>query len=188
MVNQRRQPDAKPEVTTSHKPALPNRVSRARPALLKYHEIQPWQQDNEFILSGYRPESFSVSACFASWAYIHNETFNIFSHLVPAVVLVAAQPLVSQQIGHSFPDARPAEYAIFSFFLCTAVVCLSVSFTYHTLMNHSLRVTNLCVRSDYVGILVLTLGDFVSGIYLVFYCEPVQQKIYWTMVNISLCI
>jgi adiponectin receptor len=51
-------------------------------------------------------------------------------------------------------------------------------------MNHSIHVSNLWLRLDFVGIIVLTLGDFVSGIYMVFYCEPTLQKIYWTMVLI----
>ncbi len=34
-----------------------------------------------------------------------------------------------------------------------------------------------------MDIVVLTLGDLVSGIYLIFCCEPTLQKRYWTMVN-----
>lgn len=36
---------------------------------------------------------------------------------------------------------------------------------------------------DFVGIAVLTLGDYVSGIFLIFSYEPTLQKRYWTMVN-----
>lgn len=35
---------------------------------------------------------------------------------------------------------------------------------------------------DYTGIIVLVLGDFVSGIYVGFYCEPMLQNTYWTMI------
>ena len=184
-VNQRRQPHTKTEAFTSDKHGLSNHGLWTRPTLLKYHEIQAWQQDNDFILSGYRPESSSAPTCFASWVYVHNETFNIFSHLVPAVAFLVAQLLIPQQIGRSFPNARPGDYLIFSFFLWTAFACFSISCVYHTLMSHSMRVSHLCLRTDYVGILVLTLGDFVSGIYLVFYCEPVQQRVYWTMVCVT---
>jgi len=51
------------------------------------------------------------------------------------------------------------------------------------LMNHSQQVSLLWLRLDFVGIVVLTLGDFVSGIYLVFYCEFTLQKLYWSMVR-----
>lgn len=52
-------------------------------------------------------------------------------------------------------------------------------------MNHSLHVSHLWLRIDYLGIVFLTLGDFVSGIYLVFFCQPRLQKVYWSMVNLS---
>jgi len=50
--------------------------------LLPYDEIPKWLQDNSYIHHGYRPESKSTRACFASWLYLHNETVNIFSHLI----------------------------------------------------------------------------------------------------------
>ena len=54
---------------------------------------------------------------------------------------------------------------------------------YHTLMNHSRRVEQLWLQFDLVGIVVLILGDFISGIYMVFWCEPLERKIYWSMVS-----
>ncbi|RQM08404.1 hypothetical protein DH86_00002645, partial [Scytalidium sp. 3C] len=76
-----------------------------------------------------------------------------------------------------------ADFFIFTFFLLTAIICLGLSTTYHTLMNHSHEVEQLWLRCDLVGIVVLTLGDFVSGIYMVFWCEPLQRKIYWAMIG-----
>ncbi|UKZ53531.1 hypothetical protein TrVGV298_007323 [Trichoderma virens] len=77
-----------------------------------------------------------------------------------------------------------ADFFIFSFFLLTAIGCLGLSTTYHTLMNHSSEVEQLWLRLDLVGIVLLTLGDFVSGIYMVFWCEPLERKIYWSMIGI----
>ena len=57
-----------------------------------------------------------------------------------------------------------------------------MSATYHTLMNYSMRVSDLWLRLDFVGIIALTLGVFVSGIYMVFYCESTLKKMYWAMV------
>ena len=175
-INRRRQPNSKSEASPLKD------TFRPHPHLLGYHEIKDWQKDNEYILSGYRPESLSAPACFASWTYVHNETANIYSYVVAAAAFLIAQPLMSQQISQSFANAPNGDYLIFSFFLWAAFACFSISFTYHTLMNHSSHVSHLCLRTDYVGIVVLTLGDFISGIYLVFYCEPVQRRIYWTMV------
>ena len=156
--------------------------TRNRQVLLSYHEIPEWHQDNDYILHGYRPETNSTYACFASWLYLHNETVNIYTHLLPAVLFLVAEGFIYHYFQASYPEATIGDRLIFAFFLLTAATCLGMSATYHTLMNHSVEVSNLWHRLDFVGIVVLTLGDFVSGIYMVFYCEPTLQRIYWTMV------
>jgi adiponectin receptor len=150
--------------------------------LLSYDEIPDWYQDNHYIRHGYRPESGSVKACYASWFYLNNETVNIFSHLIPALIFLSAEIWIFNYI-ENFPQAKSLEHFVFAFFLLTAFVCLGLSATYHTLMNHSAKISHLWLQFDFVGIVILTIGDFVSGIYMVFYCEPTLQKVYWTMVR-----
>lgn len=84
-----------------------------------------------------------------------------------------------------YPNAGTSNYVIFAFFLLTAVICLGVSAMYHTFTNHSAHISDLWLRIDFVGIIVLMLGDFVSGIFMVFYCEPDLQKAHWAMVGDS---
>ncbi|KAI4095298.1 MAG: hypothetical protein LQ339_007297 [Xanthoria mediterranea] len=150
--------------------------------LLHYHRIPAWHQDNEHVLSGYRPESKSTYLCFASWAYLHNETANIFSHFIPSIISLACQAIIARVLAIKYPDSTVGDRLIFAFFFLTASVCLGMSATYHTVMNHSATVSNLWLRLDYVGIIILTLGDLVSGIYQVFYCEPTLQNVYWSMI------
>jgi adiponectin receptor len=160
------------------------RTPSRKPILLSYDDLPTWYQDNEYIRRGYRPVSNSTTLCLGSWTYIHNETFNIYSHLIPALLFLLAQALVSGLISRHFSEATLGDRLIFAFFLLTAAITLALSCTYHTLMNHSMRISHLWLRLDYLGIMVLTLGDFVSGIYLVFYCEPKLQKVYWGMVGV----
>ncbi|ESZ96104.1 hypothetical protein SBOR_3493 [Sclerotinia borealis F-4128] len=42
--------------------------------LLEWDEICHWQQDNEYILSGYRPTSDSLLKSLGSLGHVHNET------------------------------------------------------------------------------------------------------------------
>ena len=93
-------------------------------------------------------------------------------HLIPSFFAVICEFLVFRYFESRYADATTADRLIFAFFLVTAATCLGLSATYHTLMNHSAHISNLWLRIDYVGIVILTLGDFVSGIYMVFYCEP----------------
>jgi adiponectin receptor len=193
MASQRRHPAIKPESEDTNGfvegsgPLIPtvHPTLRRKPDLITYNELPTWYQDNEHIIGGYRPESFSTYACFASLTYMHNETVNIYTHLIPAIVFLFAQVFILYLLHQQFPEANPVDYVVFSFFLLSACITLSLSFLYHTLMNHSMGISYLWLRLDYVGILALTLGYFVSGIRVGFYCDPTLQKIYWSMVRIS---
>jgi adiponectin receptor len=162
-----------------------NPTSRTKHVLITYAELPEWYRDNEYIVGSYRPESYSTSACFASLIYVHNETVNIYTHMIPAIVFLFAQVFILRLLHQQFPEAKPLDYVVLSFFLLCACITLSLSFMYHTLMNHSRGVSFLWLRLDYVGILALILGDFVSGIRVGFYCNPTLQKIYWSMVRLS---
>lgn len=109
---------------------------------------------------------------------------NIYSHLIPAVVFLLGEWYILEYLTSRYSDITGTDFFIFTFFLLTAVLCLGLSATYHTLMNHSSEVEQLWLRFDLVGIVILTLGDFVSGIYMVFWCEPLQRKIYWSMIGV----
>ncbi|KAF8242785.1 Hly-III related protein [Wilcoxina mikolae CBS 423.85] len=125
----------------------------------------------------------SLRASTRSYLYLHNGTFNIYSRLLPAILSTLAVLACSWYFTTThYADAIPGDKIVFSFFFATAAICFGLSASYHTLMNHSENMSHLWLRMDFVGIVILTLGDFVSGIYMVFYCEPMQQKIYWTMI------
>ncbi|OQE22408.1 hypothetical protein PENSTE_c010G03566 [Penicillium steckii] len=153
------------------------------PKLLSYNELPDWYKDNEFIHFGYRPISFSTRACLSSWFYMHNETVNIYSHLLPGVFFVIAEGLMLFYIQDRYPEATVEDRLVFAFFLLTAVICLSFSAMLHTLSSHSLDVSNFWLHLDFIGIIVLTLGDFVSGIDMIFYCEPVLKQRYCIMIT-----
>lgn len=151
--------------------------------LLSYEEIPEWYKDNEFIHGGYRPVSFSTPACFASWLYLHNETVNIYSHLIPSMFFATAELAMYIYIRSQYPEATAEDHLVFAFFLLTAVICLAFSAILHTLSSHSRGVCEYWLHLDFIGIIILTLGDFVSGIDMIFYCEPMLKRSYWIMVG-----
>jgi adiponectin receptor len=156
--------------------------------LISYEELPAWYQDNPFIKHGYRPISHSTAACLRSWASLHNETLNIYTHLIPAILaLVIGEAWVLSYLRHQYANVGASDYVIFAFLLSAAAVCLGISSAYHTLMSHSKEVEARWLRLDFVGIIVLTLGSFVSGIYVAFWCEWTERKIYWSMI-VSLAV
>ncbi|XXH01983.1 hypothetical protein Hte_008347 [Hypoxylon texense] len=150
-------------------------------SLLSYDDIPAWYQDNPHIRRGYRPVSHSVRACVRSWTYAHNETMNIYTHLVPAVaLLICGLVYVSIRLrGHT--DGGDAAVVV-GLMLCE-VACLGFSSAYHTLLCHSRAVESLWLRLDFVGIILLILGSVVSGVYVGFWCETLERTIYWSMVG-----
>ncbi|KAJ6035562.1 hemolysin-III family protein [Penicillium canescens] len=157
-----------------------------RPALLSFDEMPEWfrRESNQWILRGYRPISGSAHASFCSWSYIHNESINIYSHLIPAVFFLLGEWYIQQYLTSRYSGVTGADFIAFSIFMLAAVMCLSLSATYHTLMNHSKHMEHLCLRLDMLGIVIFILGDLVLGIYMVFWCEPLPRNIYWSMIGV----
>ncbi|KAI0554863.1 mPR-like GPCR protein [Xylaria curta] len=156
--------------------------------LISYEELPAWHQDNPFIRHGYRPISRSTIACLRSLAFLHNETMNIYTHLIPAAAaLFVGVAWVLPYLRQRYVDVGASDYVIFAFLLSAASACLGISSAYHTLMSHSREVEARWLRLDFVGIIILIVGSFVSGIYVEFWCEWTERKIYWAM-SVSLGI
>jgi adiponectin receptor len=148
-----------------------------------FDELPEWHQDNEYIRRAYRPISGSVRVSIGSWMYVHNEFMNIWTHLIPLVVFLLGMWYIVQYLTSRYPGITGTDIFIFIFYLSTVCTCLAFSIMYHTLMNHSHEVEKLWLRMDLVGIMVLLFGLFVSAIYMVFWCEPRERIIYWSMVS-----
>ena len=156
-----------------------------RPRLLSFHEMPQWFQksNNKWVRRGYRPPSNSVRASFRSWWYLHNETVNIYSHLIPAVAFLFGEWYVLQYLAGEYPRVSSTDFVAFSCFMLTATICYASSALYHTLMNHSYTMDHFCHRLDMAGIGLFITGDIVLGIYIIFWCETTLRNIYWSMVS-----
>ncbi|KAK5351777.1 hypothetical protein LTR11_003876 [Exophiala xenobiotica] len=142
------------------------------------------RESNQWILHGYRPISGSAHASFCSWSYVHNESVNIYSHLIPAVFFLLGEWYIQQYLASRYSGVTGADFVAFSIFMLAAVTCLSLSATYHTLMNHSQHVEHFCLRLDMLGVVIFILGDLVLGIYMVFWCDPLPRNTYWAMIGV----
>jgi len=137
-----------------------------RPVLLSFNEMPEWfqRESNRWILRGYRPISGSARALFCSWSYTHNEAVNIYSHLIPAVVFLLCEWFIQKYLASRYSGVTAADFIIFLIFMLAAVICLSLSATYHTLLKHSEHMENLCLRLDMLGVVIFILGNLALGI------------------------
>ena len=53
------------------------------------YDVPEWQRDNEYILTGYRVNYKDHSDAIKSIVQCHNETFNVWSHLIGALSFAA---------------------------------------------------------------------------------------------------
>ncbi|KAI0144284.1 hemolysin-III channel protein Izh2 [Xylariaceae sp. FL1272] len=147
--------------------------------LLLWDELPHWRRDNAFILSGYRPSTNSYVTSISSAFSVHNESVNIWTHAVGALVLVPlAMSYLYAEIVPRYPSAGPADEAVFSCFGIGAALCLGMSATFHTLSNHSEAVAKWGNKLDYSGIVCLIVGSYVPALHYGLFCLPALKRMY----------
>jgi len=141
--------------------------------LLEFHQLAEWRRDNEFIQSRYRPELRSHRKCFRSILTVHNETGNIWSHMLGCFIFLGLALVFF--VDHT---SSSRQKLVFSSFFTGAVLCLALSTIFHTVMCHSQDVNKFYNKLDYVGISLLTIGSYVPWTYYGFYCHTTFQAVY----------
>lgn len=152
--------------------------------LLHWDDLPAWQRDNHHIHTGYRSASSSFIVSFQSLAYIHNETVNIYSHLLPGLLALPVAIQLYRALTPRYETATESDIIVFACFFAGAAFCLGMSATFHTISNHSPSVARIGNALDYIGIVGLIVGSFIPCIYYGFYCMPDLQWLYWGMICI----
>lgn len=153
--------------------------------LLCYDQLPDWRKDNPYIWTQYRPISYSFRQCIASLGYLHNQTGNIYSHLLflfPALAIGVHCSLVLCGFRESLTSPRHDDLLAFGSFFAGAVACMGFSSFYHTFMSHSEDVAKRGKQLDFAGIICLIWGSFMPTLYYCFTCEADLMKRYMIIV------
>jgi adiponectin receptor len=153
--------------------------------LLRWNDLPSWQQqeDNKFILTGYRPISGSFQKSLGSLQHIHNEIVNIYSHLLGAALFAILPLYVYARARNYYAIIQVGDIIGFTTFFFGVTLCFSLSASFHILLNHSEKVSIYWNQFDYLGIVILIWGSTVPAVYYGFYCDPNLQKLYWAIVS-----
>jgi adiponectin receptor len=116
-----------------------------------YTDLPPWQRDNIHIHSGYRPASNSYRTSLASLTHLHNETVNIYTHFVGALLALCTGVYAYGTLRPRYEMATHQDVGVFACFFGGAVGCLGMSAAYHTISNHSDLVAGWGNKLDYLG-------------------------------------
>lgn len=158
-----------------------------RRRLLDFGHLPSWLQDNNFILSHYRPELQSFKLCLKSVFSIHTETGNIWTHLVG---WMAFSIFVVYAYADPLRQLRWQDQAVFALFLLGAFCCLLFSWVFHCFQCHSPKVFRVCISFDYIGVASLIMASFISWVYYAFYLRPTIRIVYTCLMLFfgALCI
>lgn len=151
--------------------------------LVSYADLPHWQQDNSHIHTGYRKASYGYIRSFSTVFHWHNESVNIWTHLLPALLSVPTGIILHNVLRPRYDRASTADIRAMSCFFLGAAACLGMSAIFHTVSNHSPKVAKLWNQLDYVGIAILIAGSFVPSVYYGFFCFPKLQVTYWAMAS-----
>ncbi|KAF2280897.1 IZH family channel protein-like protein [Westerdykella ornata] len=164
------------ELTIEH--AIERALARAKEhGLIQYHDLpDPWKI-NPHILKGYR-FSDGPWSCVRSVVCFHNEFFNIWSHAV-GLVLVLAIAFYFYPRNVNFHLSTNADVFVAAMFFFAAAKCLICSTIWHTMnsISHQTLLERFaCV--DYTGISFLVASSIITTEYAAFYCEPASRWFY----------
>ena len=154
---------------------------------MEIHEVPKWLQDNHYIHSGYRQASYSYARSFASALHVHNETVNIWSHGLPALLSLPTATVLYHALKPRYGDASQPDVVVMGIFFFSIALAMGMSASFHALSNHSPSVAKFWNQLDYAGISCLIAGSFVPSVYYGFWCDPKRQVVYWAMVSSIRC-
>jgi predicted membrane channel-forming protein YqfA (hemolysin III family) len=131
---------------------------------LKAHQV-PALFAEPFILNGFRSIHQPWSYYWKSLFHKHNETINVWSHLIGILYMghllcYYNKKLNFSENAHSWP---------FAVALCTAIIMFMFSAFAHLLHSKSESVHMSCFFIDFIGV---SLYGFGSGFLQIYYCAP----------------
>lgn len=154
------------------------RSSDAVQEILEYDQLPEWMKVDPYIKRGYRRQLDSFSDCFWSLFYVHNESVNIWSHLLPAIIYLIASLTLDFQTMHSGINIPTADRDIFQLYIQCTVGCLLLSAIYHGTNSHSEHVSRYFLKLDYLGIVLNVMGTNISAAYFGLYGNLLLQGFY----------
>ena len=131
--------------------------------------------DSYYILNGYRICN-SYRDSWKSMLYWHNETMNIWTHLIPGFLFVGT--IANIWINWTEPLT---DKIMFTMYCICAIKCFFMSSLYHIHLHQSYKTYLVFSCLDYFGISILITGSCTLMTYYVYYCNSVLQQTWITL-------
>ncbi|KUJ24624.1 putative hemolysin-III channel protein Izh2 [Mollisia scopiformis] len=155
-------------------------VSFTKPSIWKLNKDV---RGNKHILSGYRTISPSVADSLCTISQWHNETINIFTHLLGSVLFLLAPFYFYTYHYISSPNSQPIDILLFTTYSFGVSACFGFSTSYHLVRNHSAAYAKFFNELDHLGIILLMWTASLPSIYYGLICDPFLQALYWILMT-----
>ena len=139
--------------------ALVPRRPKNRRNLLAIGDVPDYLKDNPNVLGGYRSE-MSLQQALRTIFMWHNETMNIWSHLIAAACFMA---FIVQSVYAGFRDTWPLIV-----FELGAAYAFAISATFHTVMCISKQYYDTWRKIDFTAVVVVMFSMFWPFCYYIF--------------------
>ncbi|KAF5604092.1 ADIPOR-like receptor IZH2 [Fusarium pseudocircinatum] len=116
--------------TTKHRRAQHENQNSAKQPMAKlsstsrtvsWHDIPEGRRDNKYIVAGYRPLQADYFQAIKSLTFLHNETCNVYTHLIGAVLLPLFATVILRTVYEpQYIDVASTDFIMFSVFFCSA--------------------------------------------------------------------
>ncbi len=126
-----------------------------------------------FITRGYRIPNGSWSKTLMTIFHIHNETINIWTHLLGFLYFIY---LLLENIIYSGSERDPFEILATNLYLTTVSSVLYHSTLYHTSISHSVPVANRCLCNDWQSVALLAGSSSIFNGYFELYRHGYQWE------------
>ncbi|AIO02694.1 hypothetical protein LPMP_355630 [Leishmania panamensis] len=166
-------------------------------------DVPMYLRDNGYILRGYRAY-YTGKQCVTSVLRMHNETINIWTHLLGVLVFLGM--VVQLFTQHIIPEylagnvfhrenrtATPVHvsgartrlpFIIFGAFSFSCVMCMLCSACFHTFLCHmSEEFYHRMHALDYYAITLLVVGSFLPFCFYAMHCAPAWRNAYLSMIS-----
>ncbi|XP_028405998.1 progestin and adipoQ receptor family member 4-like [Dendronephthya gigantea] len=132
---------------------------------------------NQYVHTGYRVD-LSTWECLKSLFYLHNESFNVYSHGLATIALILLSPYVYGKISHL--EFNPILYPIHHI---TSTTCVLFSAIYHLMMCHEggNPAYQSLITLDYLGVWLVTGLSCITFLRATFFCFPLVNWIVMSM-------
>lgn len=118
---------------------LKDRTVEAFQHVVCFEDLPTWMQSDPYIRQGYRKQLGSFSKCYESLFYLHNETVNIWSHLLVGIFFTSLLLATDYSILHDCPQLSASDTLAVQSYLAGATGCLFLSVSTSSIYSSARR-------------------------------------------------